>query len=67
MKYKLFRALINTYYFGNKSYYIYVLAEDSDEALEYIYKSSQYSKDEDAEIEEIVEIAYETKGIIYGG
>ena len=67
MKYKLFRALINTYYFGNKSYYIYVLAEDSDEALEYIYKSSQYSKDEDAEIEEIVESAYETKGIIYGG
>ena len=66
MKYKLFRALINTYYFGNRSYYIYVLAEDSDEALEYIYKSSQYSKDEDAEIEEIVEIAYETKGIIYG-
>ena len=36
MKYKLFRALINTYYFGNRSYYIYVLAEDSDEALEYI-------------------------------
>ena len=45
---------------------MYVLAEDSDEALEYIYKSSQYSKDEDAEIEEIVEIASETKGIIYG-
>lgn len=66
MKYKLFRIRINTYYFGNKSYYIFVLAEDSDEALEYVYKSSQYSKDEDAEIEEIVEIAYETKGIIYG-
>lgn len=66
MKYKLFRIRINTYYFGNRSYCVYVLAEDSDEALEYIYKSSQYSKDEDAEIGEIVEIAYETKGIIYG-
>ena len=64
MKYKLFRALIKTYYFGNVSYYVYVLAEDSDEALEYIYKSPKYSKDEDAEIGEIVEIAYETKGII---
>ena len=64
MKYKLFRALIKTYYFGNVSYYVYVLAEDSDKALEYIYKSPKYSKDEDAEIGEIVEIAYETKGII---
>jgi hypothetical protein len=69
MKNKLFRALINTYYFGNKSYYIYVLAEDSDEALEYIYKHEYYKNDEDAEIDEIVEIAYslylfETKGVI---
>ena len=64
MKYKLFRALINTYYLGNRSYYIYVLAEDSDEALEYIYKHESYKNDEDAEIEEIVEIAFETKGVI---
>ena len=64
MKYKLFRALINTYYFGNRSYYIYVLAEDSDEALEYIYKHESYKNDEDAEIEEIVEIEFETKGVI---
>ena len=64
MKHKLFRVRINTYYFGNKSYYIYVLAEDSDEALEYIYKHESYRNDEDAEIEEIVEIAFETKGVI---
>jgi hypothetical protein len=64
MKNKLFRALINTYYFGNKSYYIYVLAEDCDEALKYIYKHEPYKNDEDAEIGEIVEIAFETKGII---
>lgn len=65
MKYKLFRIRINTYYFGNKSYYIFVLAEDSDEALEYVYKSSQYSKDEDAEIEEIYEISYDVIEPIY--
>jgi hypothetical protein len=41
-----------------------VLAEDSDEALEYIYKHESYKNDEDAEIEEIVEIAFETKGVI---
>lgn len=64
MKYKLFRALISTYYFGNKSYYIYVLAEDTDEALEYICKHESYKNDEDAEIDEIVEIAFETKGVI---
>ena len=44
MKYKLFRALINTYYFGNRSYYIYVLAEDSDEALEYMDKAEEKYK-----------------------
>lgn len=64
MKYKLFRALINTYYFGNRSYYIYVLAEDEEQALEYVYKHESYKKDEDAEIDEIVQIAEETKGVI---
>ena len=64
MKHKLFRILISTYYFGYRSYYIYVLAEDDDEALEYVHKHESYRKDEDAEIEEIVEIAFETKGVI---
>ena len=64
MKNKLFRVHINTYYFGNRSYYIYVLAEDSDEALQYIYKHESYKNDEDAEIDEIVEIAFETKGVV---
>lgn len=64
MKYKLFKVHIKTYYFGNRSYYVYVLAEDSDEALEYIYKEPYYKNDEDAEIDEIVEIAFETKGVI---
>lgn len=64
MKYKLFKVHIKTYYFGNRSYYIYVLAEDSDEALKYVYKHESYKNDEDAEIDEIVEIAFETKGVI---
>lgn len=64
MKHKLFRVHINTYYFGNRSYYLYVLAEDSDEALNYIYKSSDFKNDDEAEIDEIVEIAFETKGVI---
>lgn len=64
MKHKLFRVLISTYYFGNRSYYVYVLAEDSDEALQFIYKEPYYKNDEDAEIDEIVEIAFETKGVI---
>ena len=64
MKYKLFKVRINTYYFGNKSYWVYVLAEDSDEALRFIYKEPYYKNDEDAEIDEIQEIAFETKGVI---
>lgn len=64
MKYKLFKIRINTYYFGNKSYYVYVLAENSDEALNYVYKEPCYKNDEDAEIDEIVEISNETKGVI---
>lgn len=64
MKHKLFRVLISTYYFGNRSYYLYVLADNDDEALEYVYKHESYKNDEDAEIDEIVEIAFETKGVI---
>ena len=64
MKNKLFRVHIKTYHFGNRSYYVYVLAEDSDEALQFIYKEPYYKNDEDAEIDEIVEIAFETKGLI---
>lgn len=64
MKYKLFRVRINTYYFGNVSYYLYVLADDEEQALEYVYKHESYKKDEDAEIDEIVQIAEETKGVV---
>ena len=64
MKYKLFRLLINTYYFGNVSYYLYVLADDEEQALEYVYKHESYKKDEYAEIDEIVQIADETKGVV---
>ena len=64
MKYKLFRVHINTYYFGNVSYYLYVLADDEEQALEYVYKHESYKKDEDAEIDEIVQIAEETKGVV---
>ena len=64
MKQKLFKVHIRTYYFGNVDYFIYVLAENSDEALGFIYKDPKYYKDEDAEIIEIYEIAAETKGIV---
>lgn len=64
MKNKLFKVHIKTYYFGNKSYYLYTLAENSDEALEYIYKDTRFKNDEDAEIDEIKEIALDTKGVI---
>lgn len=64
MLYKLFRARISTYYFGNRSYYLYILAEDEEEAIECIYKHESFKNDEDAEIDEIVQIAEDTKGII---
>ena len=64
MKNKLFKVHINTYYFGNKSFYLYILAENSDEALDYVYKDTRFKNDEDAEIDEIKEIAFETKGVI---
>lgn len=64
MKYKLFRIRIKTYYFGSRSFYVYVLAEDSEEALEFIYKEPYYKNDEDAKIDEIAEISFETKGVI---
>lgn len=64
MLYKLFRAHISTYYFGDRDYYLYILAEDEEEAIECIYKHESFKNDEDAEIDEIVQIAEDTKGII---
>lgn len=64
MEHKLFKVHIRTYYFGNREYDLYVLAEDSDEALEYVYKHESYRNDEDAEVEEVIEIASETTGVI---
>lgn len=64
MRNKLFRVHINTYYFGYRSYYLYVLADNEEEALEYVYKHESYRKDEDAEIDEIVQISEETRGVV---
>lgn len=66
MEQKLFKVVIDTYYFGNISYSLslYVLAENREEALEYVYKHESYRKDEDAEVREVIEIASETKGVI---
>lgn len=64
MKHKLFKATIKTYYFGVKRYYLYVLADDSDEALKFVYDSPCYKNDEDAEVKEVIEISPETKGVI---
>ena len=64
MKNKLFVAKIDTYYFGNRSYKLYILAENEEEALKFVYENPAYKNDEDAEIEFIYEIAEETKGIV---
>lgn len=64
MKNKLFVAKINTYYFGNRSYKLYILAEDYDEAKKFVYENPSYKHDEDAEIDFIYEIAEETKGVV---
>jgi len=64
MKHKLFKVRITTYYFGNKNYYLYVLADSSDEALKFVYDSHCYKSDEDAEVKEVIEISSETKGVI---
>ena len=64
MEHKLFKIHIYTYYFGNCHYDLYVLADSKVEALEYVYGTPRYRNDEDAIIEEVVEIAPETKGIV---
>lgn len=53
---KLWKVNIKTYYFGNTSYTLFVLADTEDNARETIYKYPPYHKDEDAEIESITEI-----------
>lgn len=64
MIHKLFKVRVKTYYFGYREYILYVLADNSDEALEYVYKHESYRNDEDAEVIEVIEIASETTGVI---
>ena len=64
MKHKLFKVHITTYYFGNRNYDLYVLADSYDEALKFVYDSPCYKNDEDAEVTEIIEISSGTKGVI---
>ena len=64
MKHKLFKVRITTYYFGNRNYDLYVLADSYDEALKFVHDCPCYKNDEDAEVAEVIEISSETKGVI---
>jgi hypothetical protein len=64
MEHKLFRVKIATYYFGNRNYDLYVLADNSNEALKYVYANPCFKNDEEAEVTEVIEISPETKGVI---
>lgn len=53
---KLWKVRIKTYYFGNRYYDLYVLANNESNMLRTVYNHPAYRKDEDAEIEKYEEI-----------
>ena len=53
---KLWKVRIKTYYFGNRYYDLYVLADNESNMLRTVYNHPAYRKDEDAEIEKYDEI-----------
>lgn len=53
---KLYKVRIKTYYFGNRYYDLYVLANNESNMLRTVYNHPAYQKDEDAEIEKYEEI-----------
>ena len=53
---KLYKVRIKTYYFGNRYYDLYVLANNESNMLRTVYNYPAYRKDEDAEIEKYEEI-----------
>ena len=53
---KLWKVRIKTYYFGNRYYDLYVLANNESNMLRTVYNHPAYRKDEDAEVEKYEEI-----------
>ena len=53
---KLWKVRIKTYYFGNRYYDLYVLANNESNMLRTVYNHPAYRKDEDAEIDKYEEI-----------
>lgn len=53
---KLWKVRIKTYYFGNRYYDLYVLANNESNMLRTVYNHPAYRKDEDSEIEKYEEI-----------
>lgn len=66
MKQKLWRVKIRTYYFGNYSYELFVLANDEDSMKQTVRNYPTYKKDEDAEIEsyEQIDLTDETNRVL---
>lgn len=66
MKQKLWRVKIRTYYFGNYSYELFVLATDEDSMKQTVRNYPTYKKDEDAEIEsyEQIDLTDETNRVL---
>lgn len=61
---KIYVVTVRTYYFGNVQYQRVVLAHNEDEAKRLVREEPSYRKDEDAEIESVVEDPDHTPHVI---
>ena len=52
----LYKVIISTYYFGNVSYVLFVVAETEGLARQQVIKYPKFARDEDAEIVSIEQI-----------
>ena len=52
----LYKVIVSTYYFGNVSYVLFVLAETEGLAKAKVYEYPKYKRDEDAKIVSIEQI-----------
>lgn len=52
----LYKVIISTYYFGNVSYVLFVVAETEGLARQRVEKYPKYARDEDAKIVSIEQI-----------
>lgn len=61
---KLYRIIVDTYYFGNTIRIFHVLAESEEEAKRMLYEFPRFKNDDDAEIRDIQEIDLCKAGVI---